>query len=71
MKDLNKMPLDFAKEIVRLWRELITLLGQHNNPAIKALEQVAIDSLDGAIKAASEVTKNKILVKYHITPINW
>jgi hypothetical protein len=70
-KDLNKMPLDFAKEIVRLWREFIVLLGQHSNPAIKALEQVAIDSLDSAINAASEVTKNKMLIEYHIAPINW
>jgi len=69
-KDLNKMPIDFAKEIVRLWREFVKLLSYNSNPDIQALSKTAEDILNEAIGSTQNVIKSEY-VKKRIIPVVW
>lgn len=69
-EDLNKMPVDFAKEVVRLWREFIKLLKASTDTNIQALAIPASDSLKGAIANAAHVL-NSPMAKKPATPITW
>lgn len=70
-KDLNEMPLDFAMEIVRLWREFTVRLGASSDPQIKPLEQMAKKSLLAAIQGTQPIYSRPAFKKYTINPIVW
>lgn len=70
-KDLNRMPVDFAREVVRLWREFAVRLGSHNNADIKALRQAAEDILNGAIDEAEQVVASSFVKQYGVKPLAW
>lgn len=72
-KDLNQMPLEFAKEIVSLWRDFIGVLSEEDLTASKTAQQV----LDKAIEGAQAVLINEITTQtlenkqVKIVPIIW
>jgi hypothetical protein len=67
MKDLNEMPVDFAREIVRLWREFVGELQKQRSP----LAALAQTKLDDAIASAAQVIANGISRGYSVSPIPW
>jgi hypothetical protein len=67
MKDLNKMPVDFAREVVRLWRQFITDLQSQSNP----LATLAQTTLNDAIADAARVVVNERNAPHGISPIVW
>lgn len=69
-KDLNKMPVDFAKEIIRLWQEFIKLLKASSDTDIQDLAIIATDKLDEA-KANTLPVFNNPMVKRLISSISW
>jgi hypothetical protein len=69
-KDLNEMPVDFAKEVVRLWREFIKLLHASTDPDIQALAVPGSDCLQKAIANAAHVLSSAI-VKKPVSSIIW
>jgi hypothetical protein len=71
MKDLNKMPIDFAKEIVRLWQEFEKALGSSSDDPIKALQIVANEILSDAIVTAEKVVNSDMVKAYKVKPITW
>jgi hypothetical protein len=58
MKDLNRMPVDFTREIVRLWRAFIRDLHNHGN-ALAASAQTVLDDL---IAESALVVSNEPIV---------
>lgn len=82
-KDLNKMPVDFAKEIVRLWKEFIDSLGGHSNDRIRDMKPLAQTILDEAISDAERVIRvemvknglkidrNELVKNLNVHPIRW
>ena len=75
-KDLNKMPVDFAQEAVRLWREFIKSLESHSDPDIKKLAPIAKDCLTDAIKSTENVMSSVSNRTYKntsvaVAPISW
>jgi hypothetical protein len=69
-KDLNKMLVDFAKEVVRLWREFVKLLNASTDPNIQALTTIGTDILSEAITNASHVLSNPMVDK-SVSAIVW
>lgn len=57
-KDLNKMPVDFAHEILRLWKEFESELDKTKTPANQELYDLARGKRNEAIQAAACVTKS-------------
>lgn len=76
-KHLNEMPVDFAREIVRLWRDFPTALSSHKNPAVVALATDARIALRTAIDAAEKVQSSDVakkceaMVNKSIPSISW
>lgn len=72
-KDLNQMPVDFAKEIVRLWREFIILLSQNNDDLAYIAQNILDDAIDGAAKVFSRELKYHYMLKKlpTVSPIIW
>jgi hypothetical protein len=74
-KDFKKMPVEFAKGVVQLWREFAVLLGASTDPGIQKLGQIATDILGDAIKSTNDVYIRKnvkeMVRKYRIAPIPW
>ena len=56
-KDLNQMPVDFAHEILRLWKEFEDQLGKSSDADAKKLQQLARDKREEAIRGAMCVIK--------------
>jgi len=56
-KDLNQMPVDFAHEILRLWKEFEDQLGKSSNADTKKLQQLARDKREEATRKAMCVSK--------------
>jgi hypothetical protein len=54
-QDLNRMPVDFAHEVLRLWEDFETKLSQSNDPGGKQLSALAQDRRKDAIKCAANV----------------
>lgn len=70
-KDIKKMPVDFAQEIVELWRNFAKQLGLSAVPDIKGLETVALDILKTAIDQTENVyTRKKVVGMKRRFPVN-
>jgi hypothetical protein len=74
-KDIKRMPVDFAQEIVRLWCEFARQLGRSSESDIKKLEVIALDILKEAIAQTTDIyTRKKIVVmkrRFPVKPISW
>lgn len=64
---LKYLPVDFAREVVALWREFIHRLDERD----RSLAALAQAKLDEAIRESERVTTNWFNKKYGIAPINW
>jgi hypothetical protein len=64
MKDLNKMPVDFASEILRLWKEFEKRLAESNKDGDLELHKLARGKRKEAIDGALCVV-NSIVAKQH------
>ncbi len=70
-KDIKKMPVDFAQEVVGLWRDFAKQLGLSAIPDIKRLERVALDILKTAIDQTEDVyTRKKVVGMKRRFPVN-
>jgi hypothetical protein len=74
-KHIKNMPVDFAHEIVRLWREFATQLGKSADPNIRKLEPIALKILSDATAQTEEIyTRKKVMEmkrKFPVKPIVW
>lgn len=72
-KPLHKMPVDFAKEVVRLWRDFAMALGRHSRSTIEQLEKVAHDGLEQAVRDAELVASSEMATQHNVTipAITW
>lgn len=76
-KDLNKMPLEFAKEVVRLWGEFIERLSESEDRNIQKLSGVADSCLKSALKNANSVLRSEMVKsmskrkEVKLQPIKW
>ena len=70
-KDLNRMPVDFAEEVVRLWREMVRLCKHSTSPSVQALELPSQTILDGAIARAKPVVTSRATDGPPLTPLGW
>ena len=66
-KHLKLMPVDFAHEVVRLWRVFIARRDEKKSE----LADLARDVLDKAITESAEVGGSEINVRYRIPQIAW
>jgi hypothetical protein len=64
MKDLNKMPVDFAHEILRLWKEFEEGLGKSGNAEDQQLQKLARGKRKEAIDGALCVV-NSTITQHH------
>src|SRR5436190_8772721 len=63
-KPLDEMPLDFAHEVVRLWRAFSAALAAHPDPPIARLGQEADAILSQAIQHAGAVLGSALAVAH-------
>jgi hypothetical protein len=70
-KPLQDMPVDFAREVVRLWRGFAEALQQLQNPELAALGGIADTVLTKAIDASQNVLRNKFTQGYKLRMIVW
>jgi hypothetical protein len=63
-KDLNEMPVYFAREILRLWEEFERKLGKSNDPRDQKLQELACEKRKEAIEKAQCVV-NSLLARRH------
>lgn len=76
-KDLNQMPVDFGKEIVRLWTEFAKSLGCSSNARMAELAGSARTLLTSAIENAAKVATSEIALQHAtrqgkiIPPLQW
>lgn len=76
-KDLNQMPVDFGKEIVRLWTEFAKSLGCSSNARMAALDGSARTLLTIAIENAAKVATSEVALQHAarqgkiIPPLQW
>jgi hypothetical protein len=59
-KDLNQMPVDFAREILRLWEEFESKLGESKEDGDKKLGELARDKRKEAIENAQCVVESAV-----------
>jgi hypothetical protein len=59
-KDLNQMPVDFAREILKLWKEFEGRLGKSNDPGDQELQKLACAKRKEAIENAECVVKSTV-----------
>jgi hypothetical protein len=59
-KDLNKMPVEFGHEILRLWRRFELALSATGDPNDKKFEELAVKKREEAIKAAATVIESQV-----------
>lgn len=69
-KDLNEMPIDFAREVIRLWREFVNGLAACSDVNIQGLAPIADSILNQAIANTNNVFSNP-MVKGAVVPITW
>lgn len=73
--DIKNMPVDFAQEIVRLWREFTAQLGMSTDPDIQKFEVIAQNILNKAIEQTEDIyTRKKVTVmkrKFSVKPVLW
>ena len=67
MKDLSRMPVDFAREVVELWQEFVRRLRGQD----EALADAAQFALDEAIAKAARVATSEANSRHGISPIAW
>lgn len=70
-KQLNEMPVDFAREIVRMWREFISLLKAHGDPHKQVMGVKADEILHAAINEVRQVLDNRFTRDHAIPPLTW
>jgi hypothetical protein len=70
-KDLNQMAVDFAREIVRLWKEMIIRFDTHSVQVVRALAPVATGILDEAIDHAVCVLESEIYDRRDVPKLVW
>ncbi|WP_157124950.1 hypothetical protein [Nocardia pseudovaccinii] len=70
-KQLNEMPVDFAQEIVKMWREFIRHLRAHRDPHKQAMGVEADEILIAAINEAKQVLNNRFTRDRGIPPLTW
>ena len=58
--DLKDMPVDFAQEVIELWKGFADSLKKHCDPAISKLGTKADDILTEAINGAKYVRVNEV-----------
>ncbi|MGK2886165.1 MAG: hypothetical protein ACSLE8_15555 [Rhodococcus sp. (in: high G+C Gram-positive bacteria)] len=71
LKKLKEMPVDFGREIVRLWRDFAAALGAHTDPRIRALKANAETILNDAISGAAQVVGNSMVAGHKTPPVSW
>jgi hypothetical protein len=59
-KNLNRMPVDFAWEILRLWEEFEKKLGESSDAKDHELQLIARDQRKKAIEMASSVMRSSV-----------
>lgn len=59
-KELNKMPVHFANEVLRLWKEFERTLGKSGGAEGKQLQKLAHGKREEAIKAAANVVRSEV-----------
>ncbi|HEU0047643.1 MAG TPA: hypothetical protein VFQ43_08575, partial [Nitrososphaera sp.] len=59
-KDLNEMPVYFAKEILKLWKDFENELVAGGDPQLKALGELARGKRKEAIDAAKGVVNSAV-----------
>jgi len=59
-KDLNQMPVDFAHEILKLWKEFEGMLAKSSVPQIQELARLAREKREEAIKGAECVVDSRV-----------
>lgn len=59
-KDLNQMPVDFAREVLRLWEGFEARLSQSGNSDDQALKQLARSKRKEAIEGAERVANSDV-----------
>ena len=64
VKDLNRMPVDFGHEVVRLWRMFISDLRNQGGAQARTV-------LDKASADAARVVANEVNRRHGISPIEW
>lgn len=74
-KDLKEMPLDFAREIVRLWREFSKAMHASSDTFIKSLSPIAdsilVDAINGADKVRTNTFNIEVVQRLKIAAIAW
>lgn len=63
-KHLNQMPVDFGREIVRLWKEFANAMRASSEPGIAGLAPTAENLLRDAVNNAAKVARSAIAVKH-------
>jgi hypothetical protein len=63
-KDLNKMPIDFAREILKLWEEFEGRLGKSNERGDRELQKLAREKRKEAIEKA-QCAVNSTVAQQH------
>lgn len=63
-KDLNRMPVDFACEILRLWEEFEEELGKTSDPAARKLQKLAREKRKEAIENAQHVVNSPVAQRH-------
>jgi hypothetical protein len=66
-RDLNRMPVDFGREVVSLWRQFVQHLKRQPNP----LDALAQTTLDKAIANSALVVSNEVNRGHGVSPIAW
>src|SRR5579863_1479802 len=59
-KDLNRLPVDFAHEVLRLWKEFEEALGKSTNPADRNLQKLGREKGEEAIRDAKWVVDSDV-----------
>jgi len=59
-KDLNQMPVYFAKEVLRLWKEFERALAKNDSPEDQLLAKLARDKRKEAIEGAACVVRSEV-----------
>ena len=60
MRDLNKMPVDFADEVLRIWKEFESKLCESTDEKDRELGRLAGERREDAIKQARRVLNSKV-----------
>ncbi len=63
-KHLNRMPVDFAREILKLWKEFEDKLGRTSNSRDQGLQKLAREKRKEAIESAARVVSTPVAQRH-------